>query len=361
MMLLSKHIFREFISLVVGVLISILIAYLCVDFLQKADRLIQYHATIPQVAVYFLYSLPNMVTMSLPMATLIAAILSLGGLSRHNEIIAMRAGGVSLAKIVAPMLAGGLLISLFGFINNEFIMPACSSRANFIRSVEIEKKQQGVMFQQHKLWLRGPENSIVNIELVSPDRNEMLGLSIYKLNPDYSVRERTRAEGLVWQNGAWRLKHSRTYTMLGDTVNSRISDGEVFNIVENPNDLGMIVKDSEEMNFTEMRDYVKRLKTSGYNAAQYEVDLHSKLSFPLASLLMVLISIPFSIYKVRSGGASKGFAFAILIAFAYWTLMSVGQSLGYSGAIPPLFAAWAANMFFTVISISVLIRMQRTV
>jgi lipopolysaccharide export system permease protein len=361
MTLLSKHIFKEFISLVVGVLAGILIVYLCVDFLQKADRLIKHHATISQVAEYFLYSMPGMITMSLPLATLIAALLSLGNLSRHNEIIAMRAGGVSLLKIITPLLAGGLLISLFGFVNNEFIMPKYSSRANYIRFVEIEKQQQQVMFQQQKLWLRGPDNSIANIELVSPNRTEMLGLNIYKLNPDFSVREQTIADKLLWENGAWRLKQSRTYTLSGDTVTSRISDGEVFNIVDNPDNLGMIVKDSEEMNFTEMWDYVKRLKTSGYNAAQYEVDLHSKLSFPFASFLMVLISIPFSIHKVRSGGAAKGFSVAVMIAFVYLTLMSVGASLGNSGALPPVIAAWLANVIFAVASVIVLVRMQRTI
>jgi lipopolysaccharide export system permease protein len=360
MTLISKHIFKEFISLVGGVLAGILIVYLCVEFLQKADRLIKYHATIPQVAKYFLYSMPVMVTMSLPLATLIAALLSLGNLSRHNEIIAMRAGGISLGKIITPLLTGGLLISLFGFVNNEFIMPASSSHANYIRLVEIEKKQQQAMFQQKKLWLRGPENSIANIEIVSPNRTEMLGLNVYKLNPDYSVRERIIADRLIWENGAWRLKQSRTYVMLGDTVRSHASDGEAFNIVENPENLGMIVKDSEEMSFTEMWDYVKRLKKSGYNAAQYEVDLHSKLSFPFASLLMVLISIPFSIHKVRAGGAAKGFAFAVLIAFVYLTLMSVGASLGNTGALPPVVAAWMANILFAATSMVVLMRMQKT-
>jgi len=361
MTILSKHIFREFVTLVGGVLLCILIVYLCVEFLQKADRLIKHHATLFQAAMYFLYSMPVMITMSLPMATLIGALLSLGNLSNHNEIIAMRAGGVSLARIIAPMLAGGLLISICGFVNNEFIMPVCASRANYIRSVEIEKKQQQVMFQQSKLWLRGPDNSIANIDLISPNRNEMLGLSVFKLNPDYSVRERIIAESLVWQNGGWRLKHSHTITLQRNAIHSRVSDGEIFNIVDNPDNLNMIVKDSEEMNFREMWNYVNRLKSSGYEAAKYEVELHSKLAFPLSSLLVILISIPFSIHKVRSGSAAKGFAFAIVIAFTYLTLMGIGQSLGNSGTLSPVLAAWLANIVFTAASLIVLIRMQKAV
>jgi lipopolysaccharide export system permease protein len=361
MTILSRHIFKEFISLVAGVLIGIVVVFLCVEFLQKADKLIKFHATLVQVATYFLYSIPSMISMSLPMATLIATLLSLGNLSRHNEIIAMRASGVSLTKIIAPLLAAGLLISALGFVNSEFIMPYYSSRAIYLRKVEIEKSQQRVMFQQSKLWLRGPDNSIANIELVSPNRNEMIGLNVYKLNPDYSVRERIKAGSLEWKDGAWRLKQSTTYAFSGDEVRSRPSDGEVFNIVESPDDLGMIVKKSEEMSFGEMWDYVNRLKTSGYKAVAPEVDLHSKLAFPLASFLMVMISIPFSIHKLRAGGAAKGFALAVMIAFIYWTLASVGMSLGRSGVFPPVLAAWFANLFFAIASAIVLIRMQRAI
>ncbi len=361
MTLISRHILREFLTLALAVLLGILVVYLCVEFLQKADRLIKFHASFYQVARYFLFRIPSMITISLPMATLIAVLLALGNLSRHNEIIAMRASGVSLGKIITPLLAGGLAISAFGFINNEFIMPECSSQANYVRNVEIEKKQQSVMFQQQKLWLRGPDNSIANIELVSPNRTEMIGLNIYKLNQDFSLRERIKAGSLVWENGAWRLRNSHTYVQEGDAIRSYPSDGEIYNIVNNPSDLGMIVKDAEEMSFSEMWNYIKRLKTSGYNASQYEVDLYNKVAFPFSSLLMVLISVPFSIHKVRSGGTGKGFAFAVLIAFMYWTLMSVGASFGKSGTIPPSVAAWLANIFFGFIALVVLVRIQRTV
>jgi lipopolysaccharide export system permease protein len=360
MTILSKHIFKEFITLVAGVLAGIIVVYLCIEFLQKADRLIKYHATLLQVTLYFLYSIPNMISLSLPMATLIASLLSLGNLSRHNEIIAMRASGVSLARIIMPMLFGGVLLSGLGFLNTEYVIPVYSSRADYVRNVEIEKKPQRVMFQQHKLWLRGPDNSIANIDLVSPNRNEMIGLNIYKLNPDYSVRERIKAGSLLWENGNWRLKHSLSYTFDNDDIHFHNSDNEIFNIVENPNDLGMIVKDSQEMNFQELWDYVKRLKSSGYKAASYEVDLYNKIAFPFSSLLVVMLSIPFSIHKVRSSGAGKGIAIAVVIAFFYWTLWSVGGSLGRSGMLPPMVAAWFANIIFGAAAIIVLARIQKT-
>jgi lipopolysaccharide export system permease protein len=360
MTILSKHIFGEFIRIFLGVLIGILVVYLCMDFLQKADRFIKYKANIVQVSTYFLYSLPGMAASSLPIAALMAALLSLGNLSRYNEIIAMRASGVSLATIIAPVLTAGLLISAIGFFNNEYLLPVYTARANFIKNVEIEKKQQHAVFQQRKLWLRGPDNSIANIDLISPDRNEMIGVNIFKLAPDFTVRERIKADSLRWENSAWRFKHARKFTLSGDMVHISSADGEIFNIVDSPDDLGMIAKSSEEMNFTELWDYVRRLKMSGYEAARYEVDLYSKLSFPLSSLLMVLIATPLSLQKVRSGGIGKGIALAVLIAFIYWGLVSVGTALGRSGALPPLGAAWIANVLFASASLAILFRMQRT-
>ncbi len=361
MTLLSRHIFGEFIRIFLMVLIGILAVYLCVDFLQRADNFIKYQATFLQIAGYSLYSLPAMATSTFPMAALIATLLSLGNLSRHNEIIAMRAGGISIAAIIAPVIVGGFIISVFGFINNEFIMPVCTARANYIKSIQIEKKQQRIVFQQQKLWLRGPDNSIANIELISPDRSEMIGVNIYKLNPDYTVRERIKAQSLLWENGAWRFKHSRKFIMGQDAVISQSADDEPFNIVESPEDLGRVAKSSEEMNFRELWDYVRRLKMSGYKATRYEVDLHNKLALPLASLLMVMTATPLSVQRVRSGGASKGIAIAVFIAFIYWGLVSLGTALGRSGALTPQESAWIANVFFAVASIYILFRMQRTI
>jgi lipopolysaccharide export system permease protein len=123
----------------------------------------------------------------------------------------------------------------------------------------------------------------------------------------------------------------------------------------------MIVKSSEEMNFTELWDYVRKLKGSGYKAVRYEVDLHGKIAYPFASLLMVMIATPFSLQRVRSGGAARGIALSLLIATVYWALTSGGRALGLSGAMPPVQAAWLANTVFAVMAIVAIVRMQRQV
>jgi lipopolysaccharide export system permease protein len=361
MKLLDRYIFMAFFRTSFAVLAGIVVLFLCVTFLKEADDFIRHKATMVQIAKYYLYSIPGMAGQALPFAALIGTLLSLGNLSRHQEITAMRAGGVSLTGIITPVLVGGILISGLGFLNNEVIMPVYTARAAFIRNVEVEKKQQRVIFQQRRLWLRGPDNSIANIDLVTPDRREMIGVNIYKLNADFSVRERIKAGRLVWEDTAWKLRDSQKFVTRDDAVVALTADGEVYNIVDKPEDMGLIVKSSEEMNFTELWDYVRKLKNSGYKAVRYEVDLHGKVAYPFASLLMVMIATPFSIQRARSGGAARGIALSLFIATVYWALTSGGRALGLSGTMPPVQAAWFANAVFAVLAIAAIIRMQRQV
>jgi lipopolysaccharide export system permease protein len=358
MNLVRRYIFAEFMRFFLVAFVGILAVYLCVEFLQKADDFIRYKAEIRDVLAYFLYSMPAIVTPTLPIATLLATLLSLGNLSRHNEIIALYSGGISLAGIFAPVLVAGALLSTLGFINNELVMPSAAFRANMIRNDRIEKKRHIVVFRLRDLWLRGPDNSIVNIDFTPPDRSEMIGISIYKMNPDFTVRERIRARRLVLEDGAWRLREGTKFILMEDRVVTSSVDGDIYNIVESPDDLNMIIKRSEEMSFGELWDYVRRLKVSGYYIAQYEVDLHHKLAFPLSSVVMVMIATPLALIRVRSGGAGRGVAVAVLVAFAYWSVMSVGTTFGRSGVLPPVISAWLANILFMSATAFILYRMQ---
>jgi len=361
MRILNRYIFLEFLKTSLAILSGIVVLYLSVLFLKEADDFVKHHATLSQILRYYLYSIPGMAGQALPFAALIGTLLALGALSRHNEITAMRAGGVSLLRIILPVLLGGALLSAVGFLNNEMVMPEYTARAAHIRNVEVEKKQERVIFQQRRLWLRGPENSIANIDLITPDRREMIGVNIYKLNADFTVRERISADRLVWEDGSWRLRGGRKYIPSAKAVLTRPADGEIYNIVDRPEDMGMIAKDSGEMNFTELWDYVRKLKSSGYKAVRYEVDLYGKLATPVSCLLMVMIATPISIQRERSGCAARGIAMAVLIAAVYWALMSSGRALGLSGTLRPIPAAWLANVVFALLSIVAIARMQRRV
>src|SRR5574341_437951 len=101
MTILRKYIFKEFMRFFLVAFSGILAVYLCVEFLQKADDFIRLKANTGDVLAYFLYSLPAIATPTLPIAALLATLLSLGNLSRHNEIIAMHSGGLSLARVIA--------------------------------------------------------------------------------------------------------------------------------------------------------------------------------------------------------------------------------------------------------------------
>lgn len=126
-----------------------------------------------------------------------------------------------------------------------------------------------------------------------------------------------------------------------------------------PEDLRNIERLANEMNYRELTKYVKKLKGEGYAASRYSVDLHSKISFPLVSIIMVMIGIPFALRSGRHGGIAIGVGLSVIIGFSYWVVFAVNSSLGYNSIIPPFVAAWFTNFIFTGFGVLLLNNMRQ--
>jgi lipopolysaccharide export system permease protein len=118
----------------------------------------------------------------------------------------------------------------------------------------------------------------------------------------------------------------------------------VFGLV--PDDLGVVVKKSEEMNFAELHGYIQKIESDGYDASGYKVDLYAKLAFPFVCIVLCLTGVGIALRATRREGTGIGIAIGIVTAFLYWIFYSFCLSLGYGEVLPPLIAAWMANLVF---------------
>jgi lipopolysaccharide export system permease protein len=133
---------------------------------------------------------------------------------------------------------------------------------------------------------------------------------------------------------------------------------QVVDLPEKPSDFQLIQKDVETMGYSELKRYIRKLQSEGYDATRYAVDLHGKIAFPLVSILLAVIGIAFSLRSERSGGIAQGISAGLIIGFSYWLVYAFGMSLGRSGALPPFIAAWFANMLFAVASLFLVRRVK---
>jgi lipopolysaccharide export system permease protein len=124
------------------------------------------------------------------------------------------------------------------------------------------------------------------------------------------------------------------------------SKEKVIAIPEQPNNFKVMQKDAEKMGYFELRKYVKKIQSEGFDVTKYLVELQGKIAFPLVTLIMIFIAVPFSVRSERSGGVMQSAGIGIFIGFSYWIVHAFSMSLGRSEVLPVFLAAWGANILF---------------
>ncbi len=362
MKILNRYILKEFTRFLAITLSAFLVLFLIGDFIEKVDDYVEHKAQAVDVISYMLYQIPNIAFMVMPLAVLLSTLLSLGLLSKNGEIIAMKAGGLPLHRIVAPIFITALVLSGLLFWANQTVIPYCNAKAEYIKQVKIEKKPARPMLKHDKFWFRGPGGEVVNVGLVEfkSGAPTCYGVTFYRLDKDFNLYQRVDSERMDWEAGKWVLLKGISYDFKpGGGIQMKKFDRLAINLPEKPDDFKRVERLSEEMDFSELQNYIAMLHREGYNPVKYMVDLYGKVSFTLANLIMVIVAVPFSLRTSRSGGMALGVAICVVLAISYWFLYSFSISLGHAGRFPPLFAAWLSNALYCASGIYLYIQADR--
>jgi lipopolysaccharide export system permease protein len=323
-----------------------LLLFLTIDFFERIRMFISNSATPEQMFSYCLFQIPITLPQLLPAVVLLSSLITFGNLSRHSEIIALKANGISLFRFARPALVIAVLTSLAIFVFNEWITPYAYARAEHIVYVEIQKRTSPGSFNNGQIWYRG-KKGIYHFRLFDVGANAVKGITIYYLDNRMNLLKRLDAKSGEWKDGKWFF-HDLLITGFdgGDfPVISRIK-GQTADIPETPHDFKLIQKDAAAMGYSELRRYIAKLQSEGYDTTRYIVDLQGKIAFPLIAIILSAIGFAFSLRSERSGGIAAGIGTGLIIGFSYWIVFAFGISLGRSGTLPPLFAAWFANIIF---------------
>ena len=358
MKVIHRYIIHEYLGNLLFITLCLASLFLIIDFFEKFRMFLSNHASIGQMMSYFFYRLPMIVSQMLPAAILLASLFTCGSLSRHNEITAMKANGISLYRIALPILTIAVVISLLIFFLSEWVTPYTNDRAESIRLIEVQKRQSMGSFKQDQIWYRG-QKGIYNFRLFEAQTNTLHGITIHYLDHEMKLIMRLDAERGEWKEGRW-LFHNILITHFKDgdfPVISKVQQ-QVVDLPERPSDFQVVQKDAAAMGYVELKRYIRELQAEGYDATRYIVDLHGKIAFSLVSIILVIIGISFSLRSERTGGIAQGIGVGLVIGFSYWLVYAFGMSLGRSGTLPPFIAAWFANILFGVASVFLIRRVK---
>jgi len=346
--ILDKYIIREFCKLFIIISVSFILLYLIGDFFEKIRMFLSNKASITQVFSYFFYSIPMIISLTLPSSVLLATLMTYGSFSKYNEITAMKANGISIYRISLPALSFAVVIAVFLFFFSELITPASAQKAEHILKSEVQKRHSLGFFKQSEIWYRS-EKAIYNIKLFDVNNDTLHGVTINYLNfDDFTLTTRIDARSATWENGQW-IFHDLLVTRFDENnypLLERFKEKIIY-LPEKPNDFKTIQKEAEKIGFFELRKYIKKIQADGYNITRYKTDFHGKVAFPFVTIILVFIGVFFSIRSERTGGVMQSLGMGIFIGFSYWIVHAFCMSLGKSGMLPPFIGAWAANFLFT--------------
>jgi LPS export ABC transporter permease LptG len=354
--ILDRYLMREFVTFVgIGLAVAGTL-FIVVDLLQTLDRYLRVKPPFIYILEHFLYRLPAALHDGLPVVMLVATIFLFLALSRFHELTAMKAAGISLYRVSAPILLMGLSVAVSAMLFQELFLPRLNELGEEVDRVKIRGQLPRHLQSRQRLWVRSADTRFYRVELLNPQTSDLYGVTVLEVDRDFRLRSRFDARQAHWTDAGWELR---------DGAYREVEDGGVVQTIpftltalelsEEIEEFTRIQKPVQSMSYWELRDYVVRLEAAGFQVKKYLVELYSKLSFPLVNLVMVLVAIPFALQSPR-GGRLFGVGLAIAIMAGYLVVHYVALAFARADLLPPLVAAWTANVIFFGIGTSLFLR-----
>jgi lipopolysaccharide export system permease protein len=346
----ARYLIREFLGLFIPIAFAFIIIYLIVDFFDHLDLLLKNHATLSVILRYFVFKIPLIVTQILPPAVLAAMLISLGMLSRRNEITALRASGVSLAQTATPLLALAAALSLAAFVWDETIVPYCTREYQYVNNIEIRKRPQRALLSDRDIWYHGSDG-FYNIEHIDLRHQTLYGVTLYRTDESFALRSIVEARAVQWTGSGWKSSGTVEHTIGPDgEITTTVLPHEPLLLNETFNDFLEVRREPEELNYLALRQRIEDLSRKGIDASAYLVDLNLKLAVPFTTLVLACVAVPLAGRVQRHPSIAAIVGIGLATGFGYWVVLALSNSLGQSGVLPPVVSAWTANSIFLLLA-----------
>lgn len=355
MTILDRYIGQQVIRYFGATFAMVTVIYMIADFFEKVNNLIESGLPVSKAALYFLSRIP--VEHLIPASTLLSVMVVFGLMNKHNEIIALKTGGVSIYRLMKAPFFLGVLFSLILLMFSEILLPIVRSKANRIWAQEVQKVQ--VDAQRQDIWLKG-QRSIYHFQFFDPARMRAFDVSLNFFDADFNITRRIDAREGEYIAAQWVFQDVMDQIRQPEDGSFvvRHLDQLTLPLDFEPMDLKHVVKDSDEMSLLELANYIQTAEVEGYDATPYRVDWHAKIAYPLVCVILSIIAVSIAGRGRRGENMAIVVVTGIGLAFCFWVLQGFSLSLGYAGMLPPLVAAWLPNLIYFSMAAVLLLRAE---
>jgi LPS export ABC transporter permease LptF/LPS export ABC transporter permease LptG len=351
-MLLDDYVLRDFISYLGLIAAAFLVVLLVFTLFELISDILRNHISMLVVGDYLLNVAPFFVYNMLHWCMLLAVLVTFGILQRSNEVTAMKATGISIYRVIVPVLLVAGMFAAGLFLFEQFYLPHTNKRQDALRNL-IKGKPAQTYLRPDRQWIFGQNNNIYYYQFFDQDRDQFANVSVFQFDPrTYEITRRIFAARAQWQPDLDQWVYTKGWER--SLTGPAIQDFREFSVAtfpqfrEPPAYFKKEVHQSLEMNYAELERYIKDLQQSGFDVVRLRVQLQRKFAFPVATLVMAILAVPFSLSAGRRG-AITGVATAIGIAVVYLVVSGLFESMGNISQLPPALAAWSPNVLFTLV------------
>lgn len=353
---LDRYVIREFLRLFFLFTIAAPLLFVLGDWTDNVDTYTERGIEAGRLALGYVYQFPLFVLWALPIACLIATVFTVSNMSRSSEMTAAKAGGISFYRLIAPLPVLGILITGAGLVLSEVVPVTLRLRAELLGE---EEMRQGSRAQ---FVYRSGDGHIYTIRQLDVQSGRIYGITMEQEGDQRTLATlHAVAREAVWDStSGWTLRDGvmRVFPVESEMRTVEFRELRPTRFTETPEELLAIPKETEEMRYAELSDFIEILERSGGEPLKLRVELAQKIALPFACLVIVLFGAPLANSSARSG-ATYGIGISLFITILYLLLFRLAEAFGSTGAVPPVLAAWAPNGLF-LLAAGVLLARTRT-
>lgn len=356
MKIIDRYLIIHFLIPFFYCIFAFLILYITYDLSINLDEFLKYKVSIFKVARYYLLNIPLILVNSTPIAILLASLYSLGNMNRHHEIVAMRASGIHIDRIIVPFLILGTILAVVIFIINDQFVCKYSFEGSSLKQEIFNNSDTNSSVWKNFPFRDPSSNRDWFVESFNYQTKELQGVTVREFGENGEIQRKIIAQNCRWiNNGQWLFLNGTIFYYTSKGLPVQVGDAltmqpqkfakMIMPYEVTPADFENSRKDVSSMNF---RSLLRYLMFHNKNSRLYRtilIDLHNKIAFPFVCIVAVLVGIPFAI-KTQRGGFIKGIGICIIIFLAYYGMSILSVALGKKGALPPLIAVWLPNVVF---------------
>lgn len=362
--ILDEYVLREFLNMFFLVLGGFVLLMLVFTSFELVGDIIRNHIALTTVGAYLVNLTPSMLYSITPLAVLMGALFTFGGFNRHSEIVAMKATGISLYRLIIPIVSIAAILAVSLFLFDEFYLPQANRKQEALRN-QIKGRPAQTVLHPEQTWIFGQPRAgepgrIFYYRFFDRDRQEFANLSVFEFDPaTFSLTRRIFAKRVFWDSdtGGWKFQNGwvRDFKGADQTYFHEFINTAFSEIHEEPGYFTKESLQSQEMNFGQLRRYIADLRQSGFDTTRLRVALWHKLAYPLIAVVMAILAIPAALSMGRRGSLT-GIAAAIAVALTYWVVDGLFGAMGAVNYLPAPMAAWSSDVLFALVGGYLLLR-----